>query len=119
MRFATFTAMLVLVLCACRPQTPAPPETDTAQVQAAARKPAPDGAMCGGYPGVQCGEGSYCAINQGECKTIADVTGTCRRKPEVCTQQAQPVCGCDGKTYGNPCMAAAAGASIASSGACK
>ena len=119
MRLPTFSAMLVLVLCACESQTPAPPETDTSQVQAAARKLAPDGAMCGGYPAVQCEAGSYCAIGTGECKIIADVSGVCRKKPQVCTQQSQPVCGCDGKTYGNPCMAAAAGASIASEGACK
>jgi Kazal-type serine protease inhibitor domain len=121
MRLRTFSALLVFVLCACESQAPAPapPETDASQVQAAARKLAADGAMCGGYPGIQCEAGSYCAIEAGQCKTIADVTGICRKKPQVCTQQSQPVCGCDNKTYGNSCMAAAAGASIASEGACK
>jgi hypothetical protein len=64
-------------------------------------------------------EGSYCAIEKGQCKIIADVSGTCQKKPEVCTQQYQPVCGCNGKTYSNPCMAAAAGTSVASDGECK
>jgi hypothetical protein len=120
MRPIVSAVLLALLLYGCA-QAPAPPapETDTAQVQAAANKPAADGAMCGGYPGVQCMEGSYCAIDKGECKVIADVTGKCARKPEVCTQQYQPVCGCNGKTYSNACMAAAAGTSVASDGECK
>jgi hypothetical protein len=118
MRFFALSVSLVLVLCGCGSQAPAQAETDTATVQANARKPAPEGAMCGGYPGVQCEAGNYCAIQKGQCRTIADVTGVCQKKPEVCTQQFQPVCGCDGNTYSNSCMAAAAGASVATDGAC-
>jgi len=119
MRSMAFGVLLALVLLGCSSKAPAPPETDVSQVQAAARKPAADGAMCGGYPGVQCMEGSYCAIEKGQCKVNADVSGTCKKKPEVCTQQYQPVCGCNGKTYSNSCAAAAAGTSVASDGECK
>jgi hypothetical protein len=39
-------------------------------------------------------------------------------EPLVCTQQYIPVCGCDGQTYGNACMARAAGVPRHTPGAC-
>jgi hypothetical protein len=79
---------------------------------------APEGKLCGtrGAP-QECDAGLYCAF-KADCGTT-DAGGLCTKKPTICTKIYSPVCGCDGKTYGSACTAAAAGASVAQKGECK
>ncbi len=59
-----------------------------------------------------CDRRSFCASDN------CDGPGRCEPRPEGCATVYLPVCGCDGRTYGNTCVAAASGARVRDPGAC-
>ncbi|HXU31971.1 MAG TPA: hypothetical protein VN851_15475 [Thermoanaerobaculia bacterium] len=66
----------------------------------------------------QCGADEFCARLYGECGK----PGRCEARPKECVEHGHPIvkpmCGCDGKTYDNACLAAIAGVSIDHEGPC-
>ncbi|HEY1474275.1 MAG TPA: Kazal-type serine protease inhibitor domain-containing protein [Pseudolabrys sp.] len=75
------------------------------------------GDSCGGFIGnVLCTKGEFCQHAAGECTSF--LPGACAAMPRFCPHIFRPVCGCNGKTYGNDCLRMHAGVSKLHDGKC-
>ncbi len=83
----------------------------------------PEGNDCAGLcvpdPGgcssnAECEISEYCEFDAGTCGG----SGSCEPRPMGCTNQLSPLCGCNGQTYLNGCLAAMGRQSVASDGPC-
>jgi hypothetical protein len=117
---------LVVVGCASapanEPASPSPVDPSGATQPAAPDAPvspkiSADGS-CGGLQGLACAAGQYCAYSLEAMCGAADQMGKCTPIADMCTQQFDPVCGCNDKTYPNECYAAREGISVGRKGEC-
>lgn len=89
---------------------------DAAGVTVRSDGPCEPALACGGGSALVCPAGQFCEAPTGTCSSGA--AGTCSDMPADCPTTVNPVCGCNGTTYNNACLAEAAGVSISGTGSC-
>jgi hypothetical protein len=111
---------LVALAAACDAGRPdEPPPADAVPTVAVGPGPGPGHGgpggrsdTCGGFVGVGCGPGRYCAFEILQVCGRTDDLGVCKPIPRTCPEVDAPVCGCDGRSYINSCFANAVGVNV-------
>jgi hypothetical protein len=107
-------SLVLLVLAACGADAP-PAKSASDATAAAPTGPSPAPSAPGGCStNADCGEREFCSKADGDCGGA----GKCTAIPAACPRIASPVCGCDGKAYGNGCEATLARSSVKKAGGC-
>jgi hypothetical protein len=75
------------------------------------------GVVCGGLAGDICPDGEFCDYPDNLCGAT-DGQGVCATIPTMCTEELDPVCGCDGTIHDNPCFSHGAGTDVSNLGNC-
>jgi hypothetical protein len=108
-----FTVAFALTTFACGSQTDDATHADSDLSATPPRS-------CGGWTSdpSECHADEFCSFTAEARCGVADHPGICTPRPQICTEELNEVCGCDGKTYSNECFAKAQGTSVARQGAC-
>ncbi len=77
------------------------------------------GSACGGADRLECGDGQVCDLSHHR-QCADDLEGNCvvPEEERACPANYAPVCGCDGRSYGNDCLRRTAYVALDHQGAC-